>query len=568
MAWSLCLLGGASLRGADGLVAGEPAQRHRLALLAVLAAAHPRPVSRDRLMALLWPERDTRRGRALLSLSVHVLRRTLGADALPGAGDALGLDAGRLDVDVVGMVAACTDGDPEGAAARWGGPFLDGFHLADSPEFARWADSERERFSGLFTWALAGTAEARRARGDRVGAAEAWRRLGAHDPLGSATAVRVMRGLAALGARAGALEHARRHAAALRTEFDAAPDPAVRALAVRLREPAAVARSAVRALGDVAQADALCTRGRHLWAQRSPDQLRSAIGYFERALAAAPGHAPALAGLADAWSILGFYSHLPPHESFARARSAAARARAASPSASDASASLAYVRLYYDWRWDDAERGLRRALRLEPGNAKAHQWLGNVLVTKGRGDDAVARMRHVRSLAPLLPIANAVPGWACLHAGRLDEAVDHLAESIELDPHFAIGWLWTGQTQLARGAWDAAIRAFERLAALDPGATAELALAAAYAGAGATHAAEERLAAQRARQRAGAYVPAYELAKVELALGRPAIAVTELRRAYQEHAHQLAFLLVDPLLAPLRDHGAVRELASRIGLRR
>ena len=46
------LLGGASLRAGDRPLGGPPAQRHRLALLTLVVAAWPQPVSRDRAMAL------------------------------------------------------------------------------------------------------------------------------------------------------------------------------------------------------------------------------------------------------------------------------------------------------------------------------------------------------------------------------------------------------------------------------------------------------------------------------------------------------------------------------------
>src|SRR4051812_44076790 len=115
-------LGGAALRGPDGLLTGPPVQRHRLALLALLAAAHPQPVARDRLIALLWPERDARRGRALLSLAVHVLRGVAGRDAIRASGDGLALDADALTADLVAFARARADDDPEAAVAAYGGP--------------------------------------------------------------------------------------------------------------------------------------------------------------------------------------------------------------------------------------------------------------------------------------------------------------------------------------------------------------------------------------------------------------------------------------------------------------
>src|SRR6185503_15476783 len=58
---SLRVLGGLALIGPDGPIGGRAGQRRRLALLAILAHARGRPVSRDKLIALLWPETDTER---------------------------------------------------------------------------------------------------------------------------------------------------------------------------------------------------------------------------------------------------------------------------------------------------------------------------------------------------------------------------------------------------------------------------------------------------------------------------------------------------------------------------
>src|SRR5690349_22927594 len=83
------LLGGASLRSGDALLNGPPTQRHRIALLALIVAAWPQPLSRDRAMALLWPERDAANARRLLNLAAHVLRSALGDGVIASTGDGL-----------------------------------------------------------------------------------------------------------------------------------------------------------------------------------------------------------------------------------------------------------------------------------------------------------------------------------------------------------------------------------------------------------------------------------------------------------------------------------------------
>jgi len=59
--------------------------------------------------------------------------------------------------------------------------------------------------------------------------------LAQHEPLSSRVIIRLMSALAAHGDRAGALEQARRYEEGLGRELEAAPDPAVVALAGRLR---------------------------------------------------------------------------------------------------------------------------------------------------------------------------------------------------------------------------------------------------------------------------------------------------------------------------------------------
>src|SRR5690242_20758709 len=94
------LLGGACLRSGETVLAGPPAQRHRIALLALIVSAHPQPLSRDRAMAMLWPERDTANARRLLNLAVHVLRSALGDGAIVSAGDGLALNPTLLRCDL------------------------------------------------------------------------------------------------------------------------------------------------------------------------------------------------------------------------------------------------------------------------------------------------------------------------------------------------------------------------------------------------------------------------------------------------------------------------------------
>lgn len=239
--------GGAAIEETGRPVATRAGQRHPLALLALLSTAPGRSMSRDKLMALLWPEADPASLRHRLSVAVYEIRRALGRDAVTSVQDDLCLNADALWIDVVRFEDAMARGDLDEAIVLHRGPFLDGFHLPDSAEFADWTTAERERLARSFVRALEGRARDAEQEGDFLGAVRLRRRIVEQDPYGSAPTLALMRALEAAGRRGEALRAAERYERALAHELEAAPDAAVEALARRLREtPERTREAAVR----------------------------------------------------------------------------------------------------------------------------------------------------------------------------------------------------------------------------------------------------------------------------------------------------------------------------------
>jgi TolB-like protein/DNA-binding SARP family transcriptional activator len=203
---------------------GEAAQRRRLALLAVLAMPPLRAHTRDRLLALLWPENDTDSARHLLSASLHVIRKGLGPAAIVTDGDTIAL--GAVGVDVVDFQKAIQSGDVDAAIALYQGPLLDGFYIKDAPDFEQWLDGERAEAARRFADAL------RAGAGSDV---SRWRRLIALDAFDNRNVIGLMDALVANGDRAGALHQARTYAELLNKEFGAQPDAEVEARAASIR---------------------------------------------------------------------------------------------------------------------------------------------------------------------------------------------------------------------------------------------------------------------------------------------------------------------------------------------
>jgi TolB-like protein/Flp pilus assembly protein TadD len=230
------LLGSACLRAGDTVLGGPPAQRHRIALLALIVDAWPQPLSRDRALALLWPERDDAGGRRLLNLAIHVLRSALGDEAIVSRGDGLLLNPTHLSCDLHELRGAIAADVPERVVELQTGPLLDGFHLAESAEFAHWLDQRRLELSRAYVRALGVLGRRQEQAGDTQAAINTYRRLVTVDPHSAEHAQRLMRALDDAGERAAALQHAAEHARRLQVDLDLGPDPEVTALAAELRK--------------------------------------------------------------------------------------------------------------------------------------------------------------------------------------------------------------------------------------------------------------------------------------------------------------------------------------------
>ncbi|HYW12245.1 MAG TPA: BTAD domain-containing putative transcriptional regulator [Longimicrobium sp.] len=259
--FSLNLLGGASLEGQMGPVSGKATHKRRIAVLAILAAGRGRPVGRERVIGLLWPEHSSDAARHLLSEALYVLRKELGEAAILSSGGEVALNGEVVRSDVQAFEAAVEEGDLQGAAQVYRGPFLDGFYVSGALEFERWAESERDRLARAHGRALECLAEAGERAGRPQEAAEWWRRLAVADPYNSRVGVRLMLALDAAGERAAALWFAESHTALLREEVGVEPDQEFAAAVERLRTepvrfppPAAPAAPAVSPLHNGASA--------------------------------------------------------------------------------------------------------------------------------------------------------------------------------------------------------------------------------------------------------------------------------------------------------------------------
>ncbi len=229
------VLGGLYVTAEQRPLTGAATQPRRLAILALLAVAGERGVSREQILTYLWPDNDEQRGRHALTQALYALRHDLGADDLFHGQQELRLNRELIVSDYAEFHAALRGDAPEQAVECYRGPFLQGFHLPRADNFERWAEEQRDALGHEYGRVLEAAARRAAERRDLQAVVGFLRRRAAQDPFNARIAVSLMEALAAQGAVVEALQHARVHEVMVKQELGLPPDPDVTALAERLR---------------------------------------------------------------------------------------------------------------------------------------------------------------------------------------------------------------------------------------------------------------------------------------------------------------------------------------------
>jgi DNA-binding SARP family transcriptional activator/tetratricopeptide (TPR) repeat protein len=243
----LRILGGLSVRSARPL-GRTSTQTRRIMVLALLAHAGERGLTRDQLMALLWPEDEPGAARRRLTQTLYALRTDLAEGLFSGTGR-IALASAELDCDLWRFRRAIAEERWDDAVAAYGGPLLDGVFVDGAPELERWIEVERAVLANRFLEAGARAAAAASHRGDPHAALGLWRRLTALDPHNAGLALGLARAMADAGDRAGALSSIHGFGVRLREELGLPQDGRLIVLDESIRRemqvrPAAPARSA------------------------------------------------------------------------------------------------------------------------------------------------------------------------------------------------------------------------------------------------------------------------------------------------------------------------------------
>lgn len=306
-------------------------------------------------------------------------------------------------------------------------------------------------------------------------------------------------------------------------------------------------------------------RGRFYFGQMTEEGLKKAITSFETALSIEPNCARSYSGIADCCGLLSWFGALAPKVAGQKAAAAAKRAIEIDASLSECHASLALVRFWYEWNWEEAEKEFLRAIELNPSYISAYQWYAAFLNTQGRFDEAQAAQRSARELDPFSLLSTMNVAGPLFFSRQYDRAAKQVAAVLEQEPRFFPALLLLGRVYVQMELYAEAIAAFEQAFQLSHQQEALLALAHAYALAGRTEEAKIILEKME-NDKIGRYVASPMIAHIHLGLGEFETALDWLQKGLEERSYWMVFLKEDPVYDPIRTHPKFAELLNLIGL--
>jgi Tfp pilus assembly protein PilF len=311
--------------------------------------------------------------------------------------------------------------------------------------------------------------------------------------------------------------------------------------------------------------------GLHYWWQWSEAGMSNALRSFQRAIEIEPDYAPGHAGLALAYVFSSTWvGPVPASEGAPKVKAAAQRAIQLDSTLADAHVALGYARMAFDWDWAGAKKEFERALELSPRSSLALDGYANVLVPRGRFEEALVVMNQALESDPLSPALHADLGWTYWVAGQFDQAIPHYRTVLELDPNFHVAREQLGWCYLFTGKTAEALAQFQTVAQAEPDRPwTRASLAYAYGVTGQRDRAMEvlkdleQLSQKEAAQKRPVWLVPQAIA--HLGLGQTNKALQLIEQACQERESWIIVNVAEPPLAPLRNEPRFQAVRKKLG---
>ena len=304
----------------------------------------------------------------------------------------------------------------------------------------------------------------------------------------------------------------------------------------------------------------LYLQGLYFSNKASEEDLRRALGFFQRAVEKDPTFSRAWTGIAKVWYFLADV-YVKPLDAYSASKEAALKAIALDENDAEAHCYISEAKRVLDWDLVGADEELKRALRLDANSASAHLFSGLHPLFHGELKDGLRLILEAESLDPVSPFMSYVATAAYLANNRIDDAVIEGQRTLQLDPNYFYLDSVLAAAYREKGNFPEAIALYTK--AQEATHVPSSGLAITYTRMGREMEARNILA-QLVQARDKRYVSAPLIAAVSTALGDKEQAFHWLEVAYDEHSGVLQWIAFLPEFRALHSDARFPHLLQRI----
>lgn len=170
-------------------------------------------------------------------------------------------------------------------------------------------------------------------------------------------------------------------------------------------------------------------------------------------------YAAAIAGVANAYVLLGFYNLVPFEEAMEKSKLAAIDALTIDSSVVEAYSALAFVCMCYEWNWAEAEKIFNKVFSINPiqsaARSRYQEYFSQIIV-------------HLRESEkePLITVPYFLQAYEFLHRGKFEQALQASQKAINAEPNSFMAHRAVGLSFMGLERYNDAIAPLEKAASL------------------------------------------------------------------------------------------------------
>ena len=301
-------------------------------------------------------------------------------------------------------------------------------------------------------------------------------------------------------------------------------------------------------------------QGYYYFQRDTNEDTNMAAKYFERATQVDPNYALAWVGLSRARNWQAVTGLIPAERGHQLAREAVERALALNPNLAEAHVEMARIKRQVDFDWAGADASVKRAMALEPGDPEILDFAAADAAILGRLDEALQLARRALDLDPLNARSWGQLGEIEFQDGKLDEAEADLKKALALRADEFGSLVFLSESYVMQGRPQDALPEIERVRYDD---IRMFLHAVAYYALGRKTESDAALTQLIAKYQA---IDTYLIAQVYAFRNQLDQAFAWLDRAYAKRNDGLIFMKADPLLKNLHSDPRFAALLKKLNL--